>query len=267
MVTIAGVLIVSGIVHLALLGVRGEKWEGPVSLRKPGLFGISTGLTCWSLAWVGTRLYPLAGDAWMGDVIAVALLIEVGLITMQYWRGVGSHFNRSTPFDAGVETAMLVLILAAVLWIFWLCIRSIDLPPMQQAMALAIRGGLWLLFISCILGGVTTVLGHANLAAGRSPVRFGAAGVLKYPHGIVLHAIQVVPLLAWLLDRLAVAHAVWLVGAALASQVVLLIYALWQTFSGRSRFDVDRRGAAILAVAGMLGAIPVGALVLAAISI
>ena len=43
--------------------------------------------------------------------MAGGLLLEVGLITVQQWRGVRSHFNRTTTFDASIEVIMLGLIL------------------------------------------------------------------------------------------------------------------------------------------------------------
>ncbi len=46
---VAVLLCASGLVHLGLWMAAGQEWEGPISLRKPALFGISSGLTLWSL--------------------------------------------------------------------------------------------------------------------------------------------------------------------------------------------------------------------------
>lgn len=43
------------------------------------------------------------------------MLAEVGLITIQQWRGVPSHFNRSTDFDATILLWIEGLILFATL--------------------------------------------------------------------------------------------------------------------------------------------------------
>jgi hypothetical protein len=43
-----GLLILSGVIHLAMLLTGGGTWEGPLSLRKPATFGLSFGLT-WSM--------------------------------------------------------------------------------------------------------------------------------------------------------------------------------------------------------------------------
>ncbi len=110
---IAAVLLASGLLHLVLWLGSGQAWEGSVSLRKPALFGISGGLTVWSLAWVIANLPARRHDAWLTRALSWALLVEVSLITLQYWRGVASHFNHTTTLDGIIERTMLVLILLA----------------------------------------------------------------------------------------------------------------------------------------------------------
>ncbi|MDA1180219.1 MAG: hypothetical protein O2931_15660, partial [Planctomycetota bacterium] len=91
-----------------------------------------------------------------------------------------------------------------------------------------------------------------NLAAGKLPEVWGPAGVLKYPHGAALHAIQTLPILSWVLHKLRVSKPAWLVRAALWSQVLFLVHASWQTIHGRARFDFDWVGGAIFVAAGLL---------------
>ena len=249
---IGGILIASGLYHLAILWVTGADWSGPLSPRKPGLFGVSAGLTVWSIAWILTQLVPRRNDQLLANLMSFGLLLEVALITLQQWRGVPSHFNRTTALDATIESTMLGLILLVTAGIAWLCIRSRHLLAMPESRAIAIRAGLWLLLVSCGLGLLITITGQINLAAGRSPETWGKAGVLKYPHGAALHAIQALPVLSLLLQRWGVSHSVRLLRIAVASQVLFLTHALWQTFSGRTRFDIDLTGIAALAVAGML---------------
>lgn len=38
-------LLGSGVFHLVWMVLTGADWNGPLSLRKPGLFGVSAGLT------------------------------------------------------------------------------------------------------------------------------------------------------------------------------------------------------------------------------
>lgn len=245
-------LVASGLVHLALVFATGGEWSGPVSLRKPALFGISAGVTVWSLVWVLTRLVPHRFDQRFATIMSSSLLVEVGLITLQYWRGVPSHFNRTTAIDAAVEFTMLGLIFFVTLGIAWLCWRSRRVLPMPEAEALALCGGLWLLLVSCLLGFVITGAGEFQLARGQSPEVWGQAGVLKYPHGAALHAIQTLPLLAALLHRLRIDYSAHVLRMTIAAQVAFLAHALWQTLGGRARWDVDFTGGLALGIAGLL---------------
>jgi hypothetical protein len=259
-------LLGSGTFHLAWMALTGADWNGPLSLRKPGLFGVSAGLTVWSVAWVMTKLHPHRLDRWLACGLAGGLLLEVGLITVQQWRGVPSHFNRTTTFDAAVEVVMLGLILLVTAGIVWLTLRSCWLPALDPATAIALRGGMWLLTLSCGLGIMITMLGERNLAAGKLPEIWGPAGVLKFPHGAALHAIQTLPILAWLLHQLRVSKSAWLIQAALWSQVLFLVHSLWQTMHGRARFDLDWVGGAIFLFAALLVGAPLAVMVQALIS-
>lgn len=249
---IGAVLFASGGLHLIALWVTGGEWEGPVSLRKPGLFGVSAGVTVWSLAWVLTQLQPRRFDRRLALLMSGGLLLEVTLITVQQWRGVPSHFNHSTLLDSGIESTMLVTILLVTGGIAWLCWRSRWLQPMPESQAIAVRAGLWLLLISCGLGGLATIIGEMNVDQGRAPEVWGPAGVLKYPHGAALHAVQLLPLLSALLRRVWFTKADRLLRAAVIGQLLFLAHAVWQTFHGRARLDVDFKGIAFLAVVGLV---------------
>ena len=243
------VLCTSGLAHLLVFTLLGADWHGPLSLRKPILFGISGGLTTWSLGWLMTQLNPMKFDRLLVNSIAIALLIEVALISMQCWRGVASHFNRLTNLDAAIELMMLGLILFASGAILYLTVRTYRLRDrIEPAMAAAIRSGMWLLSLSCALGIATSVFGEVSIQRGTSYELWGKAGVLKFPHGVALHAIQLLPFVAWFTRVLKLANSLKIVRSAVASQIVFLVYAVWQTSQGRDRFDWDTVGACILGV-------------------
>ena len=88
------------------------------------------------------------------------------------------------------------------------------------------------------------------MQAGLAPETVGAAGVAKFPHGAVIHAIQWLPALAWAARRAGIDAAARrrLVATATAGTCLVLAYALVQTFAGRARFD------AVPAAAGLLAA-------------
>ena len=253
---IGAVLVASGLFHLTLLWVTSAEWNGPLSPRKPALFGVSAGVSVWSIAWVLTKIYPWRHDRFLENLMANCLLLEVGLITLQYWRGVPSHFNHGNMIDATIETAMLGFILVVTVGIGCLAWRARRLPPMADALAIAIRAGLWLLLASCGLGLFVTIAGEINVSHGRSSEIWGRAGVLKYPHGAALHAIQVLPIFYALLNWLRVPSAAWLLRSAVAAHILFMSHALWQTLHGRERLDVDLVGGITLAAAGLLILLP-----------
>src|SRR5262245_5432025 len=98
---VGGLLIVSGLIHLAVLIGTGAPLEGPLSLRKAATFGLSFGLTVITITWVASFLDLTSHTrAIVLATFTVASVIETALVTLQAWRGVPSHFNLETPFDA-----------------------------------------------------------------------------------------------------------------------------------------------------------------------
>ena len=242
LVVVGAILVASGLAHGVVHLLSGGPWEGPVTWRKPILFGISGGLTSLSLGWVWAALPVRRGDRLLAAATAWALFVEVLLVDLQRWRGVASHFNRATPLDSFLYDFMGVLILFVSLVIVDLTIRLFRSPSaLPSDLRLAARVGMVLLAISCGLGVWVSVHGDRQLALGLAPERYGAAGVPKFPHGVVIHAIQWLPALAWAARRagLALAARRRLVALASVATVALLAYALAQTFTGRARFDVS----------------------------
>ncbi len=252
---LGALLIVSGLAHVVVWGINGGAWEGPVTWRKPILFGISAGLTSLSLGWVWSKLPRRRWDSAIAAVTAWSLLVEVALIDLQCWRGVASHFNRATPFDSFLYDAMGVLILQVTLVVVDLTIRLFRTPAdLAPDMLAAARAGLVLLVVSCGLGIWVSIHGDLQVARGLSPEVVGAAGVPKFPHGAVIHALQWLPMLAWGARRAGLSPR-WrqrLVSAAIAGSVFILAYAILQTLAGRGRFDAPPPPIAALLVAGGL---------------
>lgn len=260
-------LIASGAAHLVVWVILGGPWEGPVTWRKPILFGISGGLTSLSLGWAFAKLPRRWGDSWLASATAWALLLEIALIDLQRWRGVASHFNRQTRFDSLVYDVMGALILFVTAVIVDLAVRFLRQGTELAAdMRLAARAGLVLLAVSCGLGIWAGMHGDIRAAAGLPPETFGAAGVTKFPHGIAIHAIQWLPLLAWAARRAGLdENRRWrLVAASTVGTGLALAYSLVQTLSGRSRFDALPAMTAILGLGVACLALPVVVVVVAA---
>lgn len=244
-------LIVSGVAHLGVFSVSGGSWEGDVSLRKPILFGFSAGVTMLSIGWLAPKLRRRWSDTPLWLAFSLAMLAEVSLITFQQWRGVPSHFNRSTPMDSAILNVIEVLILFVTIVIGDLTWRSFRGLQTSSDMALAIQGGMVLLFIGCLLGIFSAVYGTYQMNLGNEPGIYGTAGVVKFAHGMPLHAIQFFPLIVWLLAKRGVAESERLRATrfAIYSLASLTLFSCVQTFSGRSRFDVSLVSGVILLIA------------------
>ena len=254
------VLVASGLVHGVIWGLAGGPWEGPVTWRKPILFGISGGLTSVSLAWAWAQLPRRTGDAWLAAATAWALLVEVALIDLQAWRGVASHFNRSTPLDSFLYDAMGGLILFVTLVAIDLMVRFfIQRTALEPDMLLAARAGLVFLVWSCLLGIWVSVHGDIRMATGLAPETFGREGVPKFPHGAVIHALQWLPLFAWAARRagLPPSRRFPLVASATLGTALLGAFALVQTLAGRARFDTTPPTYALLAAGIVCLSVPV----------
>lgn len=231
---VGGVLFVSGLVHVAVLLVTGWTWIGPVSLRKAATFGLSFGLTVASLAWATSFLRLRARGLVLG-VFLVTSVVETALISMQAWRGVPSHFNFETPFDTAVSMTLAlgggVLVVVGIVCTVAAFAGAGALAP---SMALAVRTGLVVLLVAFATGAVMVARGVTESRSGAARLAYDTAGSLKPLHAVAMHAVLVLPALAWLL-----AHTAWaeerrlrLVGVAVAADAVLTVVIGYEAFAG-----------------------------------
>ncbi|WP_214416289.1 hypothetical protein [Sphaerisporangium fuscum] len=273
----AAALLASSAFHLVVYAVDGGGWDGPVSWRKPILFGFSFGVTLISLVWVVGRLrVPSRRAWWLVGPLAAASVAEVGLITLQRWRGVPSHLNFATPFDAVVSAVLagfaIVGLIPAIVAVTVLAYRRLDASP---SMRLAVRAGLAMLVLSQVAGATLIANGRAK---GLPPQVtdlsiFGAAGQLKVPHAVTLHALQVLPVLAWLLTFSAWEERVRtrLVALAACGYGCLVLVSALQAAQGRAPADLTvlsgvvlPAGSAALVTAGAAALLPAAATALRA---
>jgi len=198
---VGGLLFLSGLVHLVVLIVSGGTWTGPVSLRKPTTFGLSFGLTLATVAWV-THFIPMTGrarDLLLG-AFTVTCVVETALVSMQAWRGVPSHFNFETPFDTAVSTSLAAGGFAIVLTTIAMTLTAFRARGVESAaMRLALRFGFATLLVALAVGAAMIATGSVAARGSDPTVAYTTAGFLKPAHAVTMHAILVMPALAWLL--------------------------------------------------------------------
>ncbi len=262
------VLVALGLFHLGVFAVDGGPWVGPLSWRKPVTFGLSFGVTTLAVAWIATFLCLDRRTAWrLLGTFGVAMALEVAWVTVQAWRGVPSHFaqdglDQTLFILAGVSIAVVAIVLVMVTV---LAFRRLEASP---SMALAIRVGLVLLVVGQALGGAIIANGTA---IDRPPIEvdlavFGAAGAMKIPHAAALHAVQVLPVLAWLLSFTALAEArrTRVVVAAALGYGALVAASAVQAFSGLAPLELSAAGA-LLGLVGLVIVTAAFAIALAAL--
>ncbi|WP_285610000.1 hypothetical protein [Actinokineospora globicatena] len=224
---VGAALFASGLVHVAVLLVTGWTWMGPLSLRKAATFGLSFGLTLATVAWATSFIVVRARTLLLG-LFAGASVMEVVLVSMQAWRGVPSHFNFETGFDTAVSMTLAagggVLILTTVAFTVAVIAGTRRSTP---AMRIAIRFGLIALLAALGAGAAMIARGVIASRGGDPQLAYTTAGALKPLHAVAMHAILVVPVVAWLLDRSAVRadvslRLVWSTVVAYAALIALV---------------------------------------------
>ncbi len=236
---------------------------GAPAWMKPVKFAISIAVygatLLWMLTFIPDRPRLVAALSWG---VLLTLGIEMALIVMQVVRGVTSHFNQATPFDAAVFSAMGALI--AVLWVLnavvavHLIRRWFAEGPIVWGVRIGLVTGLFGMAVAVLMV-MPNQEQEALQAVAGSPPPSGAhavgvadggpglpvvgwsteAGELRAPHFIGLHALQGLPLLGIALVQWA---PVWLpmrdrsrlVGIAGAAWIALAMLLTWQALRGQS---------------------------------
>ena len=225
-------LIVSGLVHLAVLLIGGGSWDGPLSLRKPTTFGLSFGLTLINVTVIASLLsLKDRTRTVLLSMFVAACVLETFLVTLQAWRGVPSHFNMETPFDARVAQTLAMGGFTLVAIIVALTVQAFrDRAVLPSGFRQAIQVGFVALVGAQIAGAAMIATGVRLVFRGDPQLAYATAGWLKPVHGALMHGILVLPLLAWQLSRTdwaerTRARAVWLGIAAYALLVVAAVFA------------------------------------------
>src|SRR5215475_14168545 len=151
---VGAVLLATMVFHIVALVVTGGPVSGPVSLRKPATFAEAGWLIAWSVALILPRLRtrPVQRHIIAGTTVLFGVG-ETTIMAIQAWRGVPSHYNFSTLFDAALVrggaagTAGLFLVGVVVL-----LVALLRTPGLQASLRLGLLAGVLLLFVGCLVG-------------------------------------------------------------------------------------------------------------------
>lgn len=250
---------------------------GAPAWLKPLKFTVSISIYAatfiWLLSFIQGHRRVVRLIAW---VSATGVLIEMVLIAGQVVRGTTSHFNVGTQFDAAVWETMAVSIVCV-----WTANLILGIVLLRQrfadaAFAWALRLGVFISFVGMGVAFFMTTPTAAQLTAANAGAGLLVAGAhtvgvadggpglpivgwstvggdLRVPHFVGLHALQLLPLLGWLIARYGArlrpasrTALVWIAGLGYLGLVGLLT---WQALRGQSLVAPDAR---TLVAAGLL---------------
>ncbi len=185
---------------------------------KPFKFGFSIAIYGFTLAWILSVMPRRSRVAeWAGTTIFVTMALELAVVVTQVVRGTTSHYNQTTPFNAALWQVMgtsIMIFSLAHLFIGVVALRQRIPDPVAVA---AIRWGMGLSLLGMAAAVPMTLPSQAPGTPGISGahsvgVADGAPGLpitgwsttggdLRIGHFVGLHALQALPLLAYLLGR------------------------------------------------------------------
>lgn len=251
----AALMLAAFVAFLAGLASDPRLITGAPAWLKPAKFAISSAIYLTTLAWLASyiQVWP-RWVRWANRAIAVAIVLEVAIIAAQAWRGQASHFNVGTPLDAALFSVMGAMIAVLLIASIVVLVALWRTPFQDASWGWALRLGMLISVLGSASGGLMlapTPEQQAALEAGTDrPLAIGAhtvgaadggpslpglgwsarKGDLRIPHFVGMHAIQVLPFLAWLVGRKR-NGAVFSLSASYLGLVLLLA---WQAFRGQS---------------------------------
>jgi len=214
-------LLADAVVCLGMMTVDPRQIMGIDAWIKPAKFGLSSSVTCLTLAWIVSYLtgWPRLRK-WSARIFASSIALEIVIINTQAARGTTSHFNVSTPIDKaafmvmGVSIATLWCAMAAMTYALF---RQKISPPLWRW---GLQLGLLVSLIGAAAGGFMldqtseqkAAADDKYLGAHTVGAPDGGPGIpfldwstqhgdLRVGHFLGLHGVQVIALIAWWLSR------------------------------------------------------------------
>lgn len=176
---------------------------------KPLKFAASMLVFVWTVAWMMPELRAsLRATSLIRRTIAVAMSVEVALVTLQAARGTTSHFNEATRLDGAIFSLMALFVVANTIAVVAMLVTlRRDTPPQRAGYLWGVRIGLAVFVLASLQGfAITSNRGHAVPGPDGGPglplVNWATdRGDLRVAHFVGLHALQALPLVGALLDR------------------------------------------------------------------
>lgn len=176
---------------------------------KPMKFCLSVTAYLWTLAWF---LHDVRDSRRSFSIISYSLtilmFIEMVCLYSQAARGVQSHFNFSTSYDAAMFSMMGMMIYLNLLFDVWAFgLFLVKKPALPNSYLWGIRLGFFLFLIFAFQGQLMIsrmahTVGAPDGGPGLAILSWSTtSGDLRITHALGLHAFQIIPLMGWLLFK------------------------------------------------------------------
>lgn len=204
---------------------------------KPLKFALSTTLLSWAMAWYVGYL-PKGNDIIAFNWIFVSTLaFEVIYITYQASVGKGSHYNVATPLYSFLFSMMALAASIATLAVGYIGIKFFGptIEPLPDYYLWAIRFGILLFVIFAFQGfamgaNMAHTVGASDGTKGIPFLNWSLShGDLRIAHFVGMHALQILPLLAWFVLK----DVKWTIAISILYGL-LAVFVLWQALRGIS---------------------------------
>jgi hypothetical protein len=259
---------------LAGLALDPRLITGAPAWLKPAKFAVSIAIYSGTLAWVFSLIPEwVRTRRFVGRMTAGVLILEMAIIAFQALRGTTSHFNVSTPLDAVLFGVMGLAIVIQTLTSVAVAVALWRHRFADRALGWALRLGMAVTIAGAMAGGLMTRPTSQQLDAARAGERMRVSGAhtvgapdggpglpgtgwstthgdLRVAHFLGLHALQALPLIAWVLGRRRLGDAVRvrLTLTAAGSYVAIFIILLSQALRGQSIVAPDGATVVLLVI-------------------
>lgn len=198
--------VLATVLLITLSIARPVEFGGTNAWFKPIKFAASTAILCLSMAVFTSYLPKDRGISIFNWTIVITLAFEVIYIAFQAARGQASHFNLSTPLYSTLYSLMAIAATVATIAVAYIGWRffTTSFPDLPVAYVWAIRLGFVLFVIFSFEGfAMGSKLAHGVGGDDGGPgipfLNWSVThGDLRIAHFFGMHALQVLPILAWL---------------------------------------------------------------------
>jgi len=197
--------LITALVLMVFSVLKPLDFAGVNAWYKPTKFALSTTILVWSVAWYSGYLPASKGITWSSWIIVITLAFEVIYIAIQASRGQASHFNQSTPLHASLYGMMALAATIATLAVGYIGTQffgnSVSHLPGYYLWAIRIGFILFVVFSfqGFLMGSrLAHTVGGPDGGAGIPFLNWSLTyGDLRIAHFVGMHALQLLPLLAW----------------------------------------------------------------------